>query len=106
LEAYNHYVVVSQESGDTVNILSAAVTPIENGDKVYNFLDNNNVIVRQFLEQSTSLNLDSTIEAVSGGEHKKSSNIRLGKVLKGTGVDPIADNEFPTVLGVIGEVFD
>ncbi len=86
-EYYYHAIVVSEESGDTVNILTAANHGFDESsqNQTYNYVGNEDLagkILDKFL----------------GGEK---DNIR--KVARDASFDDLADNDFPTVIGNIGQ---
>lgn len=89
-ECYSHYVVVSQKSGDTVNVLSFFNVPLEGNDpeKIYNFLGSKNT-------------MNETINAELG---INSNDPKITKVARDPNFDTIADNRFPAILGSIGIV--
>ncbi|MES2773432.1 MAG: hypothetical protein V4722_04580 [Bacteroidota bacterium] len=74
---YLHVVVVSQKTGDTVNILTTSDNGFvaTDGDKVFNFIPEIN------------------------------PSKEIHKVARDPEFDGIADNHFPTVIGTIGQVF-
>lgn len=103
LEYYIHMVAVSQETGDTVNILTVAANGITMSDKdrVFNFFNQENVashvttnIVQMDMENLTDIN---HIDDLKDVEPKK-----ITKVARDPAFDDIADNNFPTIIGVIG----
>jgi hypothetical protein len=92
-------VAVSQKTGDTVNIL----TTINNGfsmydkDKILNYLDQNNVASKLFQIDSDKLKDLKNINEINKSETKK-----ITKVARAPNFDSIADNIYPTVIGIIG----
>jgi hypothetical protein len=98
-EYYIHIVAVSQKTGDTVNIL----TTINDGfsmydkDKILNYLDQNNVASKLFQIDSDKLKDLKNINEINKSETKK-----ITKVARAPNFDSIADNIYPTVLGIIG----
>ena len=92
---YLQLIVISQESGDTVNILTNQNLHItkSDGDKVFNFFDENNLInrVEQLKEETTAQDLDKLKPAK---RHDK------------VAIDPkfhnFSYNNWPTVIGSIG----
>lgn len=79
---YIHIIVVSQQSGDTVNVLTTALNGFtkSDGDKVFNFFDENNFI--------------STIS--------NPKSLKYKKVYRDPQFDQIADNNYSTIIGSIG----
>lgn len=86
---YIHLVAVSQTTGDTVNILTTAYNDFkqEDGDKVFNFFNEDNIASKVLQEK---------IGNTDG------SNKHIDKVARDPQFDDIADNNYPTVIGVIG----
>lgn len=99
LEYYIHLIVISQMTGDTVNLL----TTLDNGlsmadkDKVYVYFDEDNIMTKISLMDE---------EAIKGGmvadEIDKIETKRIDKVARDPKFDFIADNDFPTVIGILG----
>ena len=95
LEYYTQVVVVSQLSGDTVNILTTARNGFEKEDenKVFVFYNEDNILTKlaqTYLSTKDTGNLE---------------NIELKdiqKVARDPKFDFIADNNFPTIVGIIG----
>ena len=95
---YNHLIVVSQESGDTVNVL----TPVNHGitlrdsAKVFSF----------FPEHSNSTKLmQQDMNELPGIDTKELDKItieRFKKVASDPRFDEFAINDFPTVIGCVG----
>lgn len=100
LEYYLHLIVVSQNSGDTVNIL----TTVDNGftaddaENTYNYFDENSpaakILQMDFEELVENGNISERIK-----NHKTK---HITKVARDPEFDNIANNNFPTVIGVIG----
>jgi len=92
---YIQVIAISQKSGDTVNILTTA----ENGftlndkDKVYNYFDQNNIAFKIGQGNLEKLNIN---------DINKTAIKKITKVARDPKFDFIADNNFPTVIGVIG----
>lgn len=99
LEYYFHIIVVSQESGDTVNILS----PINNGfkksdgNKTFIFVSKENVAFKYLQMDSEKLTELNDIEKIAQEPEKK-----ISKVARDPEFDSIADNDYPTIIGLIG----
>lgn len=101
LEYYIHLIAVSQETGDTINILTTADNGLTKADSstVFVYFDENNVMTKLYEtagqdgDSPPDLNIDSI------------SRIKLRdikKVIRNPEFDHIADNNFPTVIGSIG----
>jgi hypothetical protein len=96
LEYYIHLIVVSQKTGDTVNVL----TTVNNGldisdkDKVFNYIAQDNPITKLL---QTDLDKADDLADVNRGKLKD-----INKVARDPEFDYIADNIYPTVIGVIG----
>ncbi len=88
---YYHYIVVSQVTGDTVNVLSVLNTKLvkSDGNKVFNFYKEGN----------------ETIKMLSNSGNNSFNKIGLEDIKKVVG-DPkhdfISKNNYPTIIGVIG----
>jgi hypothetical protein len=103
LAFFIHVIVVSQKSGDTVNILTTVDNGFEenSGDEVYNFVSDTSMIGKIFhtnpevLEKITHV---SEIESLATPDLRK-----IRKVVRDTKFDEIADNNFPTIVGWIGK---
>lgn len=93
---YYHFVVVSQETGDTVNILTAFDHSFseDDGDKVFNFVSEDSPVTR--LLQGGNLEDVKHIDDVRSVELKK-----FDKVARDPAFDHVADNNYPTVIGMI-----
>lgn len=96
LEYYIHLIVISQKTGDTVNVL----TTINNGldisdkDKVFNYIAQDNPITKLL---QTDLDKTDDLADVNRGKLKD-----INKVARDPEFDYIADNIYPTVIGVTG----
>jgi len=92
---YIHIIAVSVASGDTVNIL----TPLKNGfkendkDKIFNFMSKDNVATIAMMEQFQSLNKS---------KQSNSGLNNISKVIRDPNFDYLADNDYPTIIGMIG----
>ena len=100
LEFYIHVIVVSQESMDTVNVL----TPVQYGftkediDKEFIFIAQDNILYRMGLKAAQA-GADS--DKIFDGNAP--THAPITKVVRDTHYDFIADNNHPTVIGAIGE---
>lgn len=100
LEYYIHVIAVSQKTGDTVNILTTFDNGLEQGDKdkVYNFFDQNNIA-----SKITHMNTDDIVQLKNVDDiENKQIKVKISKVARDPNFDYLADNDFPTVIGVIG----
>ena len=101
LEHYIHLVAVSQETKDTVNIL----TVVDNGfttadaDKIYNYLGPDNVTA-----QISMMDPEELTETTDLNKLPKKTQKDIRKVTRDPNFDNIANNHFPTVIGMIGTV--
>ena len=88
-EYYIHLVVVSVSTGDTVNILTLSDNGFgkDAGSKTFNYIDGNSVAGKAMTE------------VLGDGE---SSDVKLTKVIRDPNFDIIADNDYPTVIGMVG----
>jgi len=98
LDYYIHVIVISQKSGDTVNLLTMVDNGFRIGDKykTYNYFDQNNPVTKVMQVRPESLE---DIEAMKNVRPKE-----IQKVARDPKFDYIADNDFPTVIGSIGTV--
>ena len=103
LEYYIHLVVVSQKTGDTVNILTTADNDISIADKhkVFNFFNQDNVASKLLQMDVENLKDIKELEEITSKPLKN-----IDKVARDPNFDFIADNNYPTVIGVIGTVTD
>lgn len=98
LEYYIHVIVMSQKSGDTVNLLTMVDNGFRADDKykTYNYLDQNNPVTKAMQIRPESLE---DVDAIRNVKPKE-----IHKVARDPKFDFIADNSFPTVIGSIGSV--
>ena len=99
--AYNHYIVVSEEKGDTVNILSVGASPVVGPNEVYSFSGKYEAII------------DTQLNSIDDGPSKgsiddlvaegKKSEPEKRKVLRDPQHDDIAKNNWPTVFGSVAK---
>lgn len=98
LEYYIHIIAVSQKSGDTINIL----TTINNGfqsdvkDKVFTFMSKDSEMGKVL--QNISYDNDYNLSKVDKSKLKP-----ITKVVRDPRFDYLADNNFPTIIGFIGQ---
>jgi hypothetical protein len=98
LSYFYHLVVVSQKTGDTVNLLTFAnnLTGNDDGNKIFNFLSLDNPATASFLliyEKENHLDTTGNI-AIR----------KISKVARDPQFDKIADNKYPTVIGMYGTI--
>ncbi len=96
LEYYIHLIVVSQKTGDTVNVL----TTMQNGfdiskeDKVFNYLNQGNPITKL---------MQTNLEKIKDADEINRTKLKdIKKVARDSKFDYIANNNYPTVIGVLG----
>lgn len=96
LEYYIHLIVVSQKTGDTVNVL----TTMQNGfdiskeDKVFNYLNQDNPITKL---------MQTDLEKIKDADKINRTKLKdIKKVARDSKFDYIANNNYPTVIGVLG----
>lgn len=96
LDYYIHIIAVSQVSGDTVNILTTANNGLrkEDGEQVFNFYNSDNIATKMLQINLDDLDLNNLDKI----ELKK-----INKVARDPEFDYLADNSFPTIIGVIGK---
>lgn len=103
LKYYLHYVVVSQRTKDTVNILSTANFTLEksDGDKVFHFFDKNNIG-----SKITMLDINKLRNLSNDDLKNLDNNIpkEIKYVIRNPQYDFITDNSYPTVIGSFGIV--
>ena len=99
LTFYYHLIVVSQQSGDTVNVLTSANHGFKKGDEheVFNFFGKDNMATKILQLNENQLEEGQTIDPESI-EMKE-----ITKVARDPEFDFAADNTFPTVIGAIGK---
>jgi len=99
LSYYVQVVAISQKSGDTFNIL----TPLDNGfskedgDKVYNFISENNIIYKLMQRDVQHIPHSGDL-----GDISKIKSKRIDRVVRDPKFDEIADNKYLTVIGMVG----
>lgn len=99
LEYYIHLIVVSQKTGDTVNVLTTADNGItmSDKDKVFNFFDQDNLGTKLLQMDLNKIKDFKDIEDINKMEFKKIKN-----VARDPNYDYIADNNYPSIIGSIG----
>lgn len=95
LKYFYHIIVVSQKTGDTVNVLTAAFNSfnIESPEGTYQFFDINHDITRMMMSENAM-----KVENVKELKPKV-----ITKVARDPKFDDIALNNYPTVIGSIGK---
>ncbi len=96
---YYHLIVISEKTGDTVNILS----PVSNGlkpqdqNKIFNFFNQGNITTQLALEQTEKIKNEE-----NGDNLNKSAAGSINKVIRDPRYDDMANNNFPSIIGIIG----
>lgn len=98
-EYYIHLVAVSLETGDTINILTTVNNGIGEKDKnkAFIFPDENS------LEGKIILSDTDNIEEFDFEKESKTEAKKINKVARDPNFDAIAENKYPTVIGIIAE---
>ena len=86
LQYYVHVIAISQRTGDTVNILTTVPNgfTMEDKDKIFNYFTQDNIV-----SKTLQPDLDNKVK-------------KIDKVARDPNFDNIADNNYPTVIGIIG----
>ncbi|RYY00160.1 MAG: hypothetical protein EOO53_22445 [Gammaproteobacteria bacterium] len=94
---FSHLVVVSQESGDTVNILTGVNNGFkeDDGDQVYNFISPANSAYKYAF-------MDDAIGAGTDIKDLPEPKLDYTKVRYDPDHREIARNNYPTIVGVVG----
>ncbi|MDB5255838.1 MAG: hypothetical protein JWM14_533 [Chitinophagaceae bacterium] len=97
-EYYYQLIVISQKTGDTVNVLTTADNGItaEDQDKIFNYFDIHNPVTK-----ISQINLDN-LENLSATDITDLKLKKIDKVARDPEFDYLADNHYPTVIGSIG----
>jgi len=101
IKFYTHLIVVSIRTGDTVNILTPVLnsfSDIENNG-IYNFINKDNSVFKM-----AQLNSDEAKEIKHVDEINNFKNDKIKIVARDPNFDYIADNSYPTIIGMIGIV--
>ena len=101
---YYHLIVISQKTGDTINVLTASQNGFNEDsiNEVFNFYDDKNIITI-----ITHNKVD--INSLSGKNVSETESIQLkkiNKVARDKDYDYLADNNYATVIGSIGKTSD
>lgn len=97
---YNHLIAVSGETGDTVNIL----TPVNHGltkadgERTFNYFSLSDPAANVILMESKELEQLTHIDSV------KVTHEAYTKVTRHPDFEDIAQNNYPTIIGIIGTV--
>ncbi|HEX7846127.1 MAG TPA: hypothetical protein VF476_10040 [Chitinophagaceae bacterium] len=99
LEYYIHLIAVSQKTGDTVNILTTVDNGIteKDGNKIFNFFNQDNLASKLMQMDLEKLKDIKHIDEVNNRPSKE-----IDKVARDPKFDDIADNNYPTIIGSIG----
>ena len=99
LEYYIHYIVVSQKTGDTVNVLTTGIHGItkNDGDKIFIFFNKDNLMTKL-----AHMDTDHLTEPRELKELEKTEMKKITKVARDPEFDYVADNNYPTIIGTIG----
>lgn len=98
---YIHLIVISQKTGDTVNVL----TPVDNGlnmedkGKVFNFFSQNNSAFKIGQMDPNDLR-----DIKSAEDINKIKINKFNKVARDPAFDYLTDNTYPTIIGAIGKI--
>ena len=103
LKYYVHLIAISQKSGDTVNILSTGVYGLTKDDehKVFNYFNENSLISKLSQMDQGKLNDIKHVDKMNELEPQVEYKL-INKVARDPKFDDIADNDHPTVIGLIG----
>ncbi len=101
LDYYVHLICISQESGDTVNILTTSRNDLKSsdGDRVFHFFDEDNIMTKM-----SRMNQKGAGEINHVDDLDKLEPLNIKKVARDPEFDEIADNDYPTVIGSIGTI--
>lgn len=101
LSHFIHLIVVSQKTGDTVNVLTTTNNGFapDEGDKVFNFLSQDNQMASLV---HSDLSHVKDIKDLENFEKPDLSTIK--KVARDPEFDYLADNNYPTIIGWVGTV--
>jgi hypothetical protein len=100
-EAYTHLIVVSQLTGDTVNILTSINNAFESsdGDRIFNYLSPDNFATKVSQVDLSNLKIEEIVEKAKNNKSKK-----LLKVWRDPKFDNLSDNSHPTVFGIVATI--
>lgn len=100
-EYYYHLIVISQKTGDTVNVLTALNNELTMLDKetVFSFLTQDNIVSKMIqMDPDDLANIKSTDDV------NKIEVSEIIKVARDPEFDAIANNNYPTIIGALGTV--
>lgn len=100
-EYYIHLIVISQKTGDTVNVLTALNNELTMADKdsVFNFLTQDNIVSKMI-----QMDPDDLADIKNVDDVNKIELTEINKVARDPEFDAIADNTYPTVIGTLGKM--
>ncbi len=104
LEYFFHLIVISQKTGDTINLLTTDNNSfqIKESDVVYNYFDSDNPSTK--LGQLIRMNIDTIFKIKHIEEVNKYKLKEISKIARDPDFDEIAKNNYPTVFGSIGKL--
>jgi hypothetical protein len=95
---YNQLIAVSEETGDTCNILipfNQGLSPSD-GDKTFNYFSPESQMAQ------IGLTAPENLEGITDTSSIKSAFPKYEKVIRDPKLDYITQNNYPTVMGIIG----
>ncbi len=101
---YYHLIVISQVTGDTINVLTASQNGFNknSGKNVFNFYNEKNIIT---IISHNKINMN-TLNGKNVNETEKLKLKKISKVARDKKFDNLTNNNFPTVIGSIGKTSD
>ena len=99
-DCYIHLIVISQKTGDTVNVLTSVDNGLsmEDKDKVFNFFSQDNIAFKIAQRDPDDLGDIKSAEDIDKIKIRK-----FNKVARDPEFDCLADNTYPTIIGIIGK---
>lgn len=99
LDHYLHLIAISQKTGDTVNILTTADNGLtaEDKDKIFNYFNEENDVTK-----ISQMDLDKLQDIKNADDIDKIELKKIDKVVRDPKFDYLANNHYPTVIGMIG----
>jgi len=99
LDYYYHLIVISQKTGDTVNVLTALDNELTmaDKDKVFNFTTPDDIFSKMIQMDPDDLADIKNVDDINNIEVKE-----INKVARDPEFDAIADNKYPTIVGALG----
>lgn len=103
-EYYYHLIVISQKTGDTINVLTTSQNGFnkDSAKEIFNFYDEKNFIT---IITHNKINM-SSLNGKNVSETEKIKLKKINKVARDNDFDYLADNNYPTVIGSIGKTSD